>query len=213
MRWRCCTPCRWRHGGGFPGPCWGSVWSAGWPSRPLAAPIVLGPASLVAVYSVAADGGRWVSLAGLAVAEVSLAAVQLTPGRHQVVTLVVDMLVVAAAWLLGHFVGDRRVSAARLEDRTAELEQAREELARRAPAEERLHLARELHDVVADAMSVIAVQSGVGAPCRRQPARGGGQGPGGHRGHQPGRPHRVAAFASPLEGAVPADLGCLRGIP
>jgi signal transduction histidine kinase len=126
-------------------------------------PIVLGPAILVAVYSVAAYGDRWVSLAGLAVAEIGLAAVQFTAGRHQVATLVVDMLVVAAAWLLGHFVGDRRVHAARLEERTAELEQAREELARRAVAEERLRLARELHDVVAHAMSVIAVQSGVGA--------------------------------------------------
>jgi signal transduction histidine kinase len=126
-------------------------------------PIVLGPAILVAVYSVAAYGDRWVSLAGLAVAEVGLAAIQFTPGRQQAVTLVVDMLVVAAAWLLGHFVADRRVYAARLEERTAELEQAREELARRAVAEERLRLARELHDVVAHAMSVIAVQSGVGA--------------------------------------------------
>jgi signal transduction histidine kinase len=65
--------------------------------------------------------------------------------------------------VLGHFVGDRHVYAARLEERTAELEQAREELARRAVVEERLRLARELHDVVAHAMSVIAVQSGVGA--------------------------------------------------
>ena len=69
----------------------------------------------------------------------------------------------AAAWLLGHFAHNYRAYAARLEERTAELEQAREELARRAVAEERLRLARELHDVVAHAMSVIAVQSGVGA--------------------------------------------------
>ena len=56
-----------------------------------------------------------------------------------------------------------RLYAAQLEERTAELERAREELARRAVTEERLRLARELHDVVAHAMSVIAVQSGVGA--------------------------------------------------
>jgi len=119
---------------------------------------------------VAAYGDRWVSLAGLAAAELGSEAVQITPGRFQAPTVVSNALVVAAAWLLGHFVGVRRAYTARLEDRTAELEertaqldQAREELARRAVTEERLRLARELHDVVAHAMSVIAVQSGVGA--------------------------------------------------
>jgi signal transduction histidine kinase len=126
-------------------------------------PIVLGVAILVAVYSVAAYGTRWVSLAGLAAAEVGSAAVQLTPGRFQAPTVVSNALVIGAAWLLGHFVGVRRAYTARLEERTAELEQAREELARRAVTKERLRLARELHDVVAHAMSVIAVQSGVGA--------------------------------------------------
>jgi signal transduction histidine kinase len=127
-------------------------------------PEILGLAILVAVYSVAAYGDRWVALAGLAVAEVGLAAVQLTPGRTGADTLVINnMGVVAVAWLLGQFAHNYRAYAARLEERTAELEQAREELARRAVAEERLRLARELHDVVAHAMSVIAVQSGVGA--------------------------------------------------
>jgi signal transduction histidine kinase len=126
-------------------------------------PIVLGVAILVAVYSVAAYGDRWVSLAGLAAAEVGSLAVQLTPGRFQAPTVVSNALVIGAAWLLGHFVGVRRAYTVRLEDRTAELEQARGELARRAVTEERLRLARELHDVVAHAMSVIAVQSGVGA--------------------------------------------------
>jgi signal transduction histidine kinase len=125
-------------------------------------PVVLGPAILVAVYSVAAYGGRWVSLAGLAAAELGSVAVQLTPGRVQAPTVVSNGLAIAAAWLLGHFVGVRRAYTARLE-RTAESERARVELARRAVAEERLRLARELHDVVAHSISVIAVQSGVGA--------------------------------------------------
>jgi signal transduction histidine kinase len=125
-------------------------------------PIVLGPAILVAVYSVAAYGDRWVSLAGLAAAELGSAAVQLTSGRVNTPTVVTNTLVIGAAWLLGHFVGVRRDHIARLE-RTAELERARAELARRAVAEERLRLARELHDVVAHSISVIAVQSGVGA--------------------------------------------------
>jgi signal transduction histidine kinase len=126
-------------------------------------PDILGVPILVAVYSVAAYGRRWVALAGLAAAELGLAAVQLTPSKIGVGTLVGNLGVVAAAWLLGHFAHNYRAYAARLEERTAELEQAREALARQAVTEERLRLARELHDVVAHAMSVIAVQSGVGA--------------------------------------------------
>jgi signal transduction histidine kinase len=126
-------------------------------------PIVLGLAILVAVYSVAAYGDRWVALAGLAAAAVGLAVVQLTPGKVQAPTVVSNGLAIGAAWLLGHFVGVRRRYITRLEERTAELERARAELARRAVTEERLRLARELHDVVAHSISMIAVQSGVGA--------------------------------------------------
>jgi signal transduction histidine kinase len=126
-------------------------------------PDILGVAILVAVYSVAAYGSWSVALAGLAGVEVALVAVQLTPGRTGVGTLVGNLGGVAAAWLLGLFAHNYRTYAARLEERTTELEQARDELARRAVVEERLRLARELHDVVAHAMSVIAVQSGVGA--------------------------------------------------
>jgi len=125
-------------------------------------PVVLGLAILVAVYSVAAYGDRWVSLAGLAAAELGSVAVQLTPGRFQTPTVVTNGLIIGAAWVLGHFVSRRRAYTARLEQ-TAELERTRAEQARRAVAEERLRLARELHDVVAHSISVIAVQSGVGA--------------------------------------------------
>jgi signal transduction histidine kinase len=126
-------------------------------------PELLGPAAiLVAVYSVAAYGDRWVSVAGLAAAGLGSAAVQLTPGSFQWPTPLTNALVIGAAWLLGHFVGVRRAYTARLEQ-TAELERTRAEQARQAVAEERLRLARELHDVVAHSISVIAVQSGVGA--------------------------------------------------
>jgi signal transduction histidine kinase len=126
-------------------------------------PEVLGIAILVAVYSVAAYGDRWVALAGLAAAEFGSAVAPLPqPVRQEVPTVVGNGLIIGAAWLLGHFVGRRRAYTARLE-RTAELERTRAEQARRAVAEERLRLARELHDVVAHSISVIAVQSGVGA--------------------------------------------------
>ena len=146
----------------FPGTVLALCVASGLAVATLGMPDLLGLAILVAVYSVAAYADRWVSLAGLAAAELGSAAVQLTPGRFNAPTVVTNALVIGAAWLLGHFVGVRRAYTARLEQ-TAELERARAEQARQAVAEERLRLARELHDVVAHSISVIAVQSGVGA--------------------------------------------------
>ena len=147
----------------FPGPVLAVCVASGLAFAALGLPPeTLVVAILAAVYSVAAYGDGWVPPAGLAAAAAGSAAVQLTPGRFQTPTVVSNGLIIGAAWLLGHFVGRRRAYTARLE-RTAELERARAELARRAVTEERLRLARELHDVVAHAISVIAVQSGVGA--------------------------------------------------
>jgi signal transduction histidine kinase len=70
--------------------------------------------------------------------------------------------VIVCAWLLGSFVGSRRAYTAELERKNALLEQAQAELAERAVAEERLRIARELHDVVAHSMSVVAVHAGTG---------------------------------------------------
>lgn len=66
-------------------------------------------------------------------------------------------------WALGVVLADRQAQARALEVRTRELEAAREELADRAVTDERARIARELHDVLAHAMSVITVQAGVGA--------------------------------------------------
>jgi len=66
-------------------------------------PSFLGPAMPVAVYSVAAYGRRWVSLAGLVVAELGLAAVWLTPAMLERSTFLLFMGVIAVAWVLGHF--------------------------------------------------------------------------------------------------------------
>ncbi len=69
---------------------------------------------------------------------------------------------IVSAWLLGNYVGSRRRYTAELEDKNRLLEQARIELADRAVTEERLRIARELHDVVAHTMGVVAVHAGTG---------------------------------------------------
>jgi len=73
-----------------------------------------------------------------------------------------SVLIVAGTWLLGHYVRTRRLLVAELEQRAVDLEREREERALRAVAEERLRIARELHDVLAHTMSVVAVQAGTG---------------------------------------------------
>ncbi len=69
----------------------------------------------------------------------------------------------ASAYLFGSTVRNRRLYTQELEERAIALERERDEEAKRAVADERLHIAQELHDVVAHSMGVIAVQAGVGA--------------------------------------------------
>jgi signal transduction histidine kinase len=69
----------------------------------------------------------------------------------------------ALAWAIGVVIAARRSYAEQLEAKAVALEAARRELAERAVADERARIARELHDVIAHAMSVITVRAGVGA--------------------------------------------------
>jgi signal transduction histidine kinase len=71
-----------------------------------------------------------------------------------------DYVLLAAAWILGRGIRQRRLHAAELEGRAARLEREREEKARQAATQERLRIARELHDVVAHSLSVIGIQAG-----------------------------------------------------
>jgi signal transduction histidine kinase len=75
-------------------------------------------------------------------------------------------LLAAVAWpalavAAGDLLRTRRETIVAAEERARRAEESREEEARRRVAEERLHIARELHDVVAHRMAVVNVQAGV----------------------------------------------------
>lgn len=65
----------------------------------------------------------------------------------------------AFSWILGEFVGARRAYQAELEARLHLLETERDRETQIAVAAERSRIARELHDVIAHAVSVIVVQA------------------------------------------------------
>jgi signal transduction histidine kinase len=108
---------------------------------------------LLAVYSVGAHVERRAALAGLAVAVAGLL-------LKEAGDVVVMGPVFTGTWLAGRLVRARERDAERLGELAAALERERVEEARIAVAEERARMARELHDVVAHAMSVIVLQAG-----------------------------------------------------
>ena len=124
----------------------------------------VGPTGVVAVYSAGAHQRRPRSLVSLAVALVGLVGVAAVPSAGLTPIDVVGAgLVTTVAWWFGSTLRERREHAAELERRTRALEAARLELAELAVTEERLRLARELHDVIAHTLAIIAVHSSVGA--------------------------------------------------
>jgi len=118
----------------------------------------------VMLYGIAAHTDRRQSSITLAL---SLAAmiVGLTRQPAHVVTsadVTSSLLALGVAWLAGENLRSRQARWAALEDRARLLENEREEHDRRAVADERLRIARDLHDIVAHAMSVITVQAATG---------------------------------------------------
>jgi signal transduction histidine kinase len=107
-------------------------------------------------------GSLLVTAAGLAVFGIVPHGIYRTGGIAKAAgLLLVGGLLITAAWMIGNSVRQQR---AYLADRQEQAERrAREQMAeaRRVSTEERLQIARELHDVVAHTMSLIAVQAGV----------------------------------------------------
>jgi signal transduction histidine kinase len=124
---------------------------------------VLGVGILIGTYTLASQRAPRISLPALGAIELSaLTAQQISGHDPDVSTQVGNAIVLAVAWFLGNSVYARRIYADELERRNEELRRTRDDLARAVVSEERLRIARELHDIVAHSLSMIAVQSGVG---------------------------------------------------
>ena len=121
------------------------------------APFPLGPA--IAVYTVVDRRGRvwrWV-VAALVVAGMTLSLT--TPGHDEPYEAIFQSLIFMAAWVAGAISRAKRTSLEAATDRAERAEAEIDRQARRAAAAERTKIARELHDVVAHHVSLIAVQA------------------------------------------------------
>jgi signal transduction histidine kinase len=123
-------------------------------------PIALGIALVVAIYSVGAyTGGPWAIMGAFGTLALVLVAVATDPDQATLGAYIFFTLVVGGPWIAGHAIRRRRLSERLLEHRAVTAEREREVRARAAAAEERARIARELHDVVAHAISVIVLQA------------------------------------------------------
>lgn len=115
---------------------------------------------MVALLTVAVRGRRAVTVTAWVVTTVALlvAGAATTGLEPDVITAVLWSAVAVA---VGDGLASRRAYVAAVRERAERLEREREQESQRRVVEERLRIARELHDVVAHSIAVVSVQAGV----------------------------------------------------
>jgi signal transduction histidine kinase len=169
-------------------------------------PLGAGFAACCAAYALAVHGRRAVgtdlaetlrNLAPALLAAVAWVVVAVAPGVRTSPTTTGSFYIgvfVAASWVLGFALRTRRDYVAELQDRAARLEAEEGERAARAVIDERLRIARELHDVIGHSISLIAIQSEAAARSARS------------------NPDAVPAFLSAISAASRQALAEMRGV-
>ena len=123
--------------------------------------IALTAAVMVATYSAGAHTrGQAAVVAAAGVAGlVALTILRASTGVEEPSDVVLPLSLFAGPWLAGLALRERRDREVVLEERATILQRERIEQGRTAVAEERARIAREMHDIVAHAMSVIVLQA------------------------------------------------------
>ena len=133
------------------------------------APLPLAPAiAFATVADRSRPAIRWITV----VATVGgIAYSQALPGHNQPYDAIVQASIFGSAWAIGTLSRHRRAALAAAAARAARAEASLDVAAARAAAAERIRIARELHDVVAHHVSLMAVQAeAVGALLPSRPA-------------------------------------------
>ncbi|GAA4239263.1 histidine kinase [Actinomadura meridiana] len=118
---------------------------------------------LVAIYTLADLGRhRWQRWGFIAVIVVSIPPGALLVKGNDAGEFMFTLLLPMTAFLLGTLARTARERSSALVERSAQLEREREAEAARAAAEERSRIARDMHDVLAHAVSIMVVQAEAG---------------------------------------------------
>jgi signal transduction histidine kinase len=122
------------------------------------------------VYALAAFGPRWASLGGLVLALIgaimlvtrffyNLTSSSLADLPYGAVLILVVWVLVMFSWTAGDLTRTKRLREQALEDRAHRLEIEAQHERQLAASDERAHIAREMHDIVAHSLSVIITQA------------------------------------------------------
>ena len=131
----------------------GSDWGA-------LSPLVILPAPLIALYTLTVQTGHRAGAILLAVTLAGVAPGLMLHGGGHPEGILTGLAMVVTAWALGESARSHRQGVSALAARAEALEAERAERDRAAAAEERARIARELHDITAHHVSVVALQAG-----------------------------------------------------